>query len=89
MVWWHCYVSGAYVPHAEESNNYLAYSNYSPSGHEALAESQANYAVVEGPNTTASLSGVHQAAIAKRRDSNKRKKYNPPVLEVRKYTVTS
>lgn len=78
------------MPHAEESSPFYAYSHYSgvPQGHEAVAESQANYAMVESPNGTAAQMSPQQAAIVKRRDQARRTKA-PSIVAVKKYTVTS
>lgn len=85
-------VLGAFIP-SEEATNYLAYGNY-PSGHEALAESQQGYAIVEAPLNNGSNLVAGQATLVKRRDHARRKKQTPPaastpVLAVKKFTITT
>lgn len=75
---------------AGEDGHYLTYANYAPSGHEAAAESQANFAVVQAPinSSVVALPNAHQAAVlAKRRDETLRRKEAPAVLAVRKFTI--
>lgn len=77
--------AGAYM--AGDDGHYLAYANYSPSGHEATAESQPNYAVVQAPNNTVVAVPVAHATLAKRRDESRLKKDSPAILAVRKFTI--
>lgn len=72
---------------AGEDGHYLAYANYSPSGHEAVAESQGNFAVVQAPNNTVVAVPVAHTGIAKRRDEARLKKETPALLTVRKFTI--
>lgn len=81
-------IVGAFIP-SEEASNYLAYSNYA-NGHDALAESQASFAVVDAPlNNGSNLAGTH-STILKRRDQARRKKQTTtPLLAVKKLTITT
>lgn len=81
-------VLGAFIP-SEEASNYLAYGNYA-GGHEALAESQPSFTIVEAPlNNGSNLVGA-QATLLKRRDQPRRKKQtSTPVLAVKKFTITT
>lgn len=81
-------IAGAFIP-SDEASNYLAYGHY-PSGHDALAESQVNFAVADTPLNNGSNLAGGQATLVKRRDQPRRKKQTTtPVLAVKKFTITT